>query len=311
MTHRTNSADRWRPVVTFVVLAYALAWLVALPLWIDPRHLAAPYAAAILVAMMGTPLVAALAAGRLAGRRGRAVLTDLALGPGTAGRRPGRFLAVLGAVAGLVYLVVLGGLATSALLGTFVPDLRGFSGLREALAGSPGAGGVGPGMPLGLLAALMIAGALVNGLVNAVPAMGEEAGWRGFLFPRLRELVGTGPALVGTGVVWGCWHAPVVLLGYNYPTGPRWLALGAMSVMCTLLGTVLAWGRTRAGTTWVAAYGHGLFNALAGSSMVALGSAGHPVDPLHGSILGWAGWPVAAAVAVVLAARLCRPTGRS
>lgn len=42
---------------------------------------------------------------------------------------------------------------------------------------------------------------------------------------------------------------------------------------------------------------HGLFNALGQTAVVALAHAAHPIDPLRGTILGWAGWPVAVVVA--------------
>lgn len=107
-------------------------------------------------------------------------------------------------------------------------------------------------------------------------------------------------ALVGSGVIWGLWHAPLILLGYNYPLHP-WLGLLAFCLVCTLLTGVFGWVRQRSGSVWPAAYGHGLFNALAGTALIVFQRAGSEVDPLHGTILGWSGWPVAAVLVVVLA----------
>src|SRR5436305_814196 len=50
-------------------------------------------------------------------------------------------------------------------------------------------------------------------------AFGEQWGWRGYLLPRLLPL-GQWPALLLSGAIWGLWHAPVILLGYNYPQHP-------------------------------------------------------------------------------------------
>ncbi len=44
----------WRGVIWFVALAYAGAWLVASLLWLSGRGLAAPWAPAVLGAMMFT-----------------------------------------------------------------------------------------------------------------------------------------------------------------------------------------------------------------------------------------------------------------
>ena len=65
-------------------------------------------------------------------------------------------------------------------------------------------------------AGLAYAGALVAGFtLNGVFAFGEEYGWRGWLAEELRPL-GAFWANLLTGVLWGAWHAPLILLGYNY-----------------------------------------------------------------------------------------------
>jgi membrane protease YdiL (CAAX protease family) len=54
---------------------------------------------------------------------------------------------------------------------------------------------------------------LVGAFINVIPAIGEELGWRGWLLPK-RMPLGTVPALVLSGIIWGIWHAPLVLLRY-------------------------------------------------------------------------------------------------
>ena len=46
------------PVAVFLALSFGLAWLVALPLWLDPAGLAAPAAPFLLPVMMFTPTAA-------------------------------------------------------------------------------------------------------------------------------------------------------------------------------------------------------------------------------------------------------------
>ncbi len=48
---------------------------------------------------------------------------------------------------------------------------------------------------------------IVSGSVCAfVICMGEEYGWRGYLFPKLEKVSNLPVALIVTGVVWGLWH---------------------------------------------------------------------------------------------------------
>ncbi|MBT5659349.1 MAG: CPBP family intramembrane metalloprotease, partial [Rhodospirillaceae bacterium] len=60
--------------------------------------------------------------------------------------------------------------------------------------------------------------ALGAGIIpNALAAAGEELGWRGYLWSEMRDK-GFWRASMTIGIVWGFWHAPIILMGYNYPT---------------------------------------------------------------------------------------------
>ncbi len=81
-------------------------------------------------------------------------------------------------------------------------------------------------------------------LFNMIFTFGEEFGWRGYLLPRLSPLGGISAAIM-TGVIWGVWHAPVIVLdGYNYPGHP-WLGLGMMVIATVSLSMIFAWLRFR------------------------------------------------------------------
>src|SRR5699024_11776789 len=67
-------------------------------------------------------------------------------------------------------------------------------------------------VPLQVVLIISIVALPVNSLVSALATLGEEIGWRGWLLPNLRPL-GTWPALLLSGVIWGVWHAPLILLG--------------------------------------------------------------------------------------------------
>jgi len=83
------------------------------------------------------------------------------------------------------------------------------------------------------LSILSIAGGLIAGAtVNAVAAFGEEVGWRGLLQREFASMnFWAASALIG--VIWGLWHAPIILMGFNYPHHPRAGVL--MMIAMTLL----------------------------------------------------------------------------
>ena len=42
--------------------------------------------------------------------------------------------------------------------------------------------------------------------------MGEELGWRGYLLPKLSAVWGVVPATIATGLIWACWHIPLLVI---------------------------------------------------------------------------------------------------
>ena len=79
--------------------------------------------------------------------------------------------------------------------------------------------------------------------INMFFALGEEAGWRGYMMPRLKERFGLLNGRLLGGVVWGIWHWPLMLLvGYEYGTnylGAPLLGLVVWCVVCFALNTLL------------------------------------------------------------------------
>ena len=105
---------------------------------------------------------------------------------------------------------------------------------------------------------IIIAGATLNALF----AFGEEIGWRGLLYRELSHLGFWKTSLI-TGIIWGFWHAPIILLGHNYPDHPV-PGVFLFVVICVLLSPLHTLIRQRSGTVWGAAICHGTFNAAAG-----------------------------------------------
>ncbi len=291
---------RFKPlaILVYLVIAYGLAWMVTLPLW-QGGGLHDRLFLPLSVAMMFTPTVAALTAGKIAEPKGK-VLKTLGIAP-AAGAWNAIALYSLLAI-GLSLVINLGALVVGQAFGVFRLDLVNFSAFHDIIAAKLSAAGrpwpaVIPPMPV--LVGIQLIVVVVAAPINALAAVGEEIGWRGFLLPRLLPL-GTVPAIVVGGVVWALWHAPLILLGYNYPEGPRWLALVCMSGMCIGLGAVLAWLRLRTKSVWPCAIFHGAINAGAGVYAL-LGMAGDKVDFRQATLLGWTGWIIPAVLALVLA----------
>ncbi|WP_062436923.1 CPBP family intramembrane glutamic endopeptidase [Herbidospora daliensis] len=282
-----------RSIGVFTAVAFGLAWLLALPLWFGDG-LASPWFTVVAVATMTTPAIAALVVVFLMERPQQ--------GPATLGLwplRPVRRVLGYGAAGiGVSIALVLAALPVGALLGVFPADFVNFSAFRQVLAQQAGAAEIP--IPIGALVVIQVAALPFAALINLIPALGEELGWRGWLLPKLMPL-GTLPALLISGVIWGLWHAPLILLGYNYPDAPGWLGLTAMVVMCILVGAVFGWLRLRSGSVWPAALAHAAFNG-AGGTYLLFARAGEHVDTTQATILGWSGWIVPLALVVILVA---------
>lgn len=128
------------------------------------------------------------------------------------------------------------------------------------------------------LCGVQIINILFAAFINMFLAIGEEAGWRGWLQPRLAKHMGRARANVATGLIWGVWHWPVMLLaGYEYQLSifqaPWYMVLAGMLLFCLVtvaLSFVLDWCYEKTGSIWAPALFHGGFNAAAGLGILFL-----------------------------------------
>lgn len=106
---------------------------------------------------------------------------------------------------------------------------------------------------------------LIAPLINALPTLGEEFGWRAYLQQKLMPL-GWRRAMLLMGLIWGAWHWPIIALGYNfgqeYPGAP-WTGMLVFAWFTFGLGTILGWLTLRGRSVWPAVIGHGAFNGIA------------------------------------------------
>ena len=280
---------RWRAVALFAVLAWGLAWLICLPLWFG-EGLATPGALILITGMMFAPTVAVVVTMLLTGRPRRGErLRALGIWP-LRPAKPVVWMMVIGWLGPLAVVLLALGIAVA--LGWLHPDLT-FPLIAEQLRASVPAGVALP--PLGVIVLAQLAAIPLGALINAIFAFGEELGWRGWLVPALRPL-GTWPALLISGAIWGLWHAPVILLGYDF--GRRdVIGLLLMVGGCVAWGILFGWLRLRSGSLWPSVLAHGMLNASAGLSLL--------IGPLHPDLalvspLGASGWIACAILIVVL-----------
>ena len=126
-------------------------------------------------------------------------------------------------------------------------------------------------------------------LVNMMLAVGEEAGWRGFLYPQLKAKFGRNKGRLLGGVIWGIWHWPVIwliggviwgmwhwpvmcLIGYEYGTDYVGFPVVGMLIFCiftTAAGILCDWLYEKTGCIWIPSVFHGAVNA-AGTVPLAL-----------------------------------------
>ena len=166
--------------------------------------------------------------------------------------------------------------------------------VKQLMAAAPATSGMSP-WTLAILQ--LVQGVLIAPIVNSIATFGEEFGWRAYLLPKLMPLGGR-KAMLLIGVIWGVWHWPVILMGYEYGfkypgypwAGPLlfiWVTFG--------LGIFLGWLTLRSKSIWPAVIGHAAINGIAGVAILA--STGQPnplLGPLPVGIIGSLGFAVVA-----------------
>jgi membrane protease YdiL (CAAX protease family) len=90
-------------------------------------------------------------------------------------------------------------------------------------------------------------GFLKSGLPGA---LGEELGWRGFLFPELERMTSfTSASLIG-GMVWALWHLPLILFADYHSSAPIAFVVVMFSIAAIARSFLHNWFRARSGSVW-------------------------------------------------------------
>ena len=145
-------------------------------------------------------------------------------------------------------------LAWLAIRGAFA--LTGFEAAMSSaygLGASPALGTFGVALPL--LFTITVIG-------TATWALGEELGWRGFLFPRLHDRFGFHGACLISGVIWAVWHYPGLLWAdYNAGTNTVF-AIACFTISVIATAYVMGYLRTRSGSIWPCVLLHATHNTF-------------------------------------------------
>ena len=169
--------------------------------------------------------------------------------------------------------------------------------LREMIAAAPSSSGLAE-LNIWLLIGLQTLQALLLApLLNSLATFGEEFGWRGYLQTKLLPL-GERRALLLTGLIWGIWHWPIILMGHNYGLtypGAPWLGLLGMLWFCLNLGVLLGWLTLKSRSVWPAVIGHAAINGSAGLGLLFAQGAPNPIlGPSAVGVIGGLGFTAVA-----------------
>jgi len=110
-------------------------------------------------------------------------------------------------------------------------------------------------------------------VVGSIITLGEELGWRGYLQEKMLRKFGLSKGLIFLGIIWGYWHLPIILMGFNFPNHPILGALLLMPLGTIFLAIFMGWLYLRSRSIWIPALAHAsanLFSQLLFSFMTML-----------------------------------------
>lgn len=191
-------------------------------------------------------------------------------------------------VAWLLPLAVVGVMSVEGVaLGLGTPDFS----LAQAIAAQSMGRDLSMMRGLGLM---IVPQLLLSALVTTPILFGEEFGWRGFLQRRLFPNAHVASA-IATGLIWGVWHFPLILRGYNYPDQP-FLGAAVFTVVTIFLSYIFGWLYRRGASIWCNSLAHAATNTVGSLALLWLAGMGGPILISYGGLLALAPLTVVAIV---------------
>ena len=240
-----------RALVLFCVLVYALSWSLqcaALLFFPDPES---PGAAPYLLAGMAAPAVVTLLFAAFSAETRKRVLW----------KPTWRMIPLLATAVIVPTLIAFAVVGSVEALGWGKSGWFIFSARGVQISGGPWLLGRGS-QNWTLFVANVLATGGAYAAFNAIPAFGEELGWRGFLQGALIEKLGAVRGVALLGLIWSFFHLPLLLRGYNFPGHPLLGAFVLFPLELMAISFFLAWLTLRSGTVLPAAIAHGATNSI-------------------------------------------------
>lgn len=154
-----------------------------------------------------------------------------------------------------------------------------------------------------------LSGIFIAPIFSLLTCFGEEWGFRGYLLPMLLKKFKVIPTLFISGIIWGLWNIPLVVMGYNYGeeyAGYPYAGILAMCLYCIVMGIVFSFLCIRTGSCIPAIIAHAALNGFAGTGNLPL-AAGVELNAFIGpkptGVMGGLGFIIAAAVMLALLIR--------
>ncbi|KAL7713320.1 hypothetical protein QTN25_009165 [Entamoeba marina] len=130
---------------------------------------------------------------------------------------------------------------------------------------------------------------IVAPLVNLGVTLGEEIGWRSFLFVEMSKVLHPRISTWVCGIIWGLWHAVLVCYGLNYGSsysGHPYTGILMMCVATTFTGNINNFFMLKTGNVLIPAMLHSSVNALGALAIYWLDTTEYAKDPVS-SLLGY------------------------
>jgi len=97
-------------------------------------------------------------------------------------------------------------------------------------------------------------------LLNSLFCFGEEAGWRGLMYPLMHGMWGRNKALLISGAVWAAWHMAPLVAGVYMSGAPVAYQIPMFTLQLISISVGMSWLRMKSGSVWPAVIWHALHN---------------------------------------------------
>lgn len=153
----------------------------------------------------------------------------------------------------------------------------------------------------------LVTAVVIAPVLNFITCFGEEWGWRGYLVPKLSERMSFAPMALISGLIWGLWHAPLIVMGHNYGTdysGAPYLGILSMCLFCIVIGTIFSYLCLKTKSCIPGVIGHGALNGFAQAGIIFSKDGGNPfIGPSPTGIVGGIGFIMAACFIMFLVSK--------